>query len=124
MNEKETVEVKETENVKFIDQVKEKAKNFGDSVLKVLSDNPMLIIPVITAVATFVGGSINKIGAAGNARYESCLCEDDVTGEDFLLKHPLNNDEILELSSRMVDGETKGSALAEMDLLRKDKRRK
>lgn len=123
MDEK-TVVIEETENVKFLDRVKVKVKSFGDSVLKVLSENPMLIIPIITAVTAFVGGGIDKIGAAGDARYESCLSEDDVTGEQFLLKHPMTNDEILELGSRMVDGETKGSALSEMDLLRKDRRRK
>jgi hypothetical protein len=47
-----------------------------------------------------------------------------VTGEEFMLKHPLRNDEILELGSRMIDGESKGEALNDMGLLRKERRRK
>ena len=120
MDEEKTVEVKETENKKFMDR----AKDFKDEVFKVLSNNPMLIIPIISGVFGLVSGTANMINGAGNGRYERCLCEDDVTGENYLLKHPMNNEEILELSSRMVDGETKGSALSEMDLLRKDRRRK
>lgn len=122
MDEKKTVE--EEKNEKFLERVKAKVKSFGDDVLKVVSDNPMLIIPLVSAVFGLVGRTVNMVSGAGNGRYEKCLCEDDVTGEDFLLKHPLNNDEILELGSRMIDGETKGSALAEMDLLRQDRRRK
>ena len=122
MDEEKTV--KEVKEEKCLDRIKAKVKNFGEGVLKVVSDNPMLIIPLISAAFGLVSGAANMVSGAGNDRYEKCLCEDDVTGEDFLLKHPLNNDEILELGSRMVDGETKGSALAEMDLLRKDKRRK
>jgi hypothetical protein len=44
--------------------------------------------------------------------------EDDVTGEDLVLDHPLTNDEILELNRRMKAGEFKADILRDMGLLR------
>lgn len=123
MNEEKTVEeVKEKES--FLNRVKQKAKDIGTVALGFISENPMLIIPIISGVTAIFGGAAKAISNAGNGRYDKCLVEDDVTGEEFLVKHPMTNDEILELGSRMIDGEWKGSALDEMGLLRNERKRK
>ena len=123
MNEEKTVEeVKEKES--FLNRVKQKAKDVGTAALGFISDNPMLIIPIISGVTAIFGGAAKAISNVGNGQYDKCLVEDDVTGEEFLVKHPMTNDEILELGSRMIDGEWKGSALDEMGLLRNERKRK
>lgn len=123
MNEEKTVEeVKEKES--FLNRVKRKAKDVGSAALGFISENPMLIIPIISGVTAIFGGAVKAIGNAGNGQYDKCLVEDDVTGEEFLVKHPMTNDEILELGTRMIDGEWKGSALDEMGLLRNERKRK
>lgn len=123
MNE-ENIKIEEVKKESFLDRVKRKAKDVGTAALGIVSENPMLIIPIISGITAIFGGAVKAIGNAGNGHYDQCLVEDDVTGEEFLVKHPMTNDEILELGNRMIDGEWKGSALDEMGLLRNERKRK
>ena len=98
------------------DKSKEKLKAIGSSVVNVMNERPDMIIPIITGVTGIVAGVITGIGnlcGVSTNCSESCLVEDDVTGMKFHTKHPLANSEILELSERMIDGQTKGDALNE-----------
>ena len=116
----ETVEYKEGHEPRWI-----KAKKWvGDKakkISKIFTDDPMLIMPVLSGVGMILGGIVK---AAEGRQDDRCLVEDDVTGEDFRTKHPLTNSEILELGERMIDGQPKGAALDDMGLLKKERRRR
>lgn len=112
--------------------VKEKGKNLYkkgkewtkekvvDPSVKFITENPWLIMPLASATAMVIGAA----SAADKAATTRCLSRDKVTGEKFLLQHPITNNEILELGDRMEGGQSKGEALSDMGLLRKEKKRK
>lgn len=102
----------------------QKVKEVGKAISEVLVKNPMLIIPVVSGIFGIVGKVLSIAAGGGHDWNEHYLSEDDVTGEEYRLRHPMTNAEILELSDRMVDGQTKGEALDDMGLLRNEKRRK
>lgn len=124
--------------MEFVEKIKtkakdtvEKAKSFGKNVsVKVcnyLDANPDMIKPVVYGGIAVVGGVITGLmnfAADTVPAKESCLVEDEVTGLNYRTKHPMTNNEILELSDRMVDGQTTGDALVEMGLLKKERRRR
>lgn len=100
------------------DAGKEKVDAFihehGETVLAVA---PMAL-PVLFAIA---GGV-----ATNNAnKQKRCLVKDDRTGEKLMVKHPLTNDEILDMGDRMEANDlSKGEALKDMGLLKKERSRK
>ena len=125
---KEKVEqTKETVKQKA-EEVKEKAKEVAAEVGKATNEafnkSPDLFFKI-----AMIGGGI-LVGALSGAvdtsanRNKKCLVKDDVTGLEYLTKHPLTNKEIVELSDRMVDGETHGEALNNMGLLRNERKRR
>ena len=118
MEENPNIETTKKENI-FV-----RAKNWGvrmvDKGVGFIAKNPMLIMPL----ASLFVGCIGAVTGGGAKRYESCKVEDDVTGENLITKHPLTNDEILELGDRMNEGIPKGRALDDMGLLRKERKRK
>ena len=101
------------------EKAKEKAKDFGQFV----KENPQVVPMILSGFGMLVGGGVRLIAGSGKNN-ESCMIKDDVTGCEFKTKHPLTNDEILELGDRMIDGEWKGQALQEMGVLKKERRRK
>lgn len=121
----ETIEVKEEylEKSRWV-KAKKWVKEKGNEVLTFFTKNPMMMMPILSGVGMLIGGVVKIASSNGNDRYESCLVEDDVTGEELLTKHPLTNSEILELGDRMIDGQTKGAALEDMGLLRNERRRR
>lgn len=121
----ETIEVKEEylENSRWV-KAKKWVKEKGNEVLTFFTKNPMMMMPILSGVGMLIGGVVKLASSNGNDRYESCLVEDDVTGEELLTKHPLTNSEILELGDRMIDGQPKGAALEDMGLLRNERRRR
>ena len=121
----ETVEYKEEylEKSRWI-KAKKWVKDKVDKTMTFFTENPMLVMPILSGVGMLIGGAVKIATSGGNTRYEACLVEDDVTGEELLTKHPLTNDEILELGERMIDGQPKGAALDDMGLLRNERRRR
>lgn len=104
-------------------QVVEKAKVVKDTTVQFFEDHPASFIPVLSAAGMLFSGIMAAANQKSDNYKEKCLVEDDVTGQDFRTTHPMTNNEILELGSRMIDGQTKGDALCEMGLLAKEKRR-
>ena len=104
------------------ESLKEKFNKTIESVLDYIAKNPMAIIALSSGLASIFGGIFKII--YGHSSRNVAWVSDDVTGEKFLVKHKLNNDEILELGGRMIDGEWKGEALSEMGLLKRERRRK
>lgn len=120
MNENEKISKWE----QFKSEVKEKLGEFGIKLLDAMINNPMLSVTLLTSLIGTVGGTIRVVSNKRAMEYKQCMVKDDVTGERFFVKHPLTNDEVLELGSRIIDGEWKGNALEEMDLLRNERKRK
>lgn len=117
--------MEEEKKTKLVDKVKEKvkkkkekARERKESMFRFLADNPQITISLFSALGTIGIGGIMMVSKAGRRYYESCQVVDDVTGEKFLLDHPLTNDEIMELNRRMIDGESKAEILQDMGLLR------
>ena len=110
----------ETKPETFWQKVKEVGKIAGEIIVK----NPMLLIPIVSGVFGIAGRIVSGAAKNHDAWNEHYLSEDDVTGEDFRLKHPMTNEEILELGDRMEGGQSKGDALDEMGLLRNERRRR
>ena len=108
----------------FKNEFKEKIGEFGIKLLDAMVNNPMLSLTLITSLVGTVGGTIRAVSNKRVMEYKNCIVKDDVTGERFLVKHPLTNDEVLELGTRIIDGEWKGNALESMDLLRNERKRK
>ena len=107
------------------DSAKEKAVNAKEKVGKFFEEHEEVTSGLITFGCTVLPGIVAVIGGAiGGRNPEACLVEDDVTGLDFKTKHPMTNKEILELGDRMIDGQSKGDALNEMGLLKKEKKRR
>lgn len=125
MEENKTAEnSKEKKKENILVRGKKWMQNKLDSVAKFASDNPQMIFPIVTAFGSLAFTGLRMITGAGTNQIDHCRVEDDVTGEEFITKHPLTNDEILELGNRMIDGEWKGSALNDMGLLKNEKHRK
>lgn len=114
-NEKKSIRERVTCKFK---EIKVKIENCVENFGRFLMDNPQMIAPIASAAGMLVLGGARIAAHNGEKRLDQCRIEDDVTGAEFITKHPLNNDEILELGSRMIDGQWKGDALNEMDLLR------
>ena len=114
-------EIKKVEG-NWFQRTKTKVSSGLNSFAEFMSKNPAMVATIIPMVGSLAFKGLSML--AGANQNDRCLSEDDVTGEEFMLKHPLRNDEILELGSRMVDGESKGEALNDMGLLRKERRRK
>ena len=123
MEEEITVETTE-EEIQEPQTFGQKMKEVGKAVVDVLVKNPMMLIPVISGIFGIVGKIASIAAGNGNSWNEHYLAEDEISGESYRLRHPLTNDEILELSDRMVDGETKGEALDNMGLLKSERRRR
>lgn len=88
------------------------------------TEYPVLVMPVMSGIGMIVGGIAKAAYTSAQERNDSYRVEDDVTGEEFIVRHPLSNDEILELGERMIDGQPKGAALDDMGLLRNERRRR
>ncbi len=121
MDENKTVETTKAEGSWF-QRTKAKVTSGLNSFAEFVSKNPAMVLPMVSMVGSLAFKGLSML--AGANQNDRCLSEDDVTGEEFMLKHPLTNNEILELGSRMIDGESKGEALNDMGLLRKERRRK
>ena len=118
MEENKTIEMKDEVKMGLLMKVKGKLKNAKNSVLEFMTENPQVIMPLFTCLGAVAAALFHIATNAGEKRLEACRIEDDVTGEKLLAKHPLTNTEILELGSRMIDGEPKAEALQDMGLLR------
>ena len=105
----------------FFEKLKDTKKRFGEFIEK----NPAMIIPLVSAGTMIVRGLFGTLIGAGSVNQAHCMVKDDTTGLKYLCKHPLNNQEILELSDLKTRGElTTGEALVEMDVLKKERKRK
>ncbi len=121
MEENENIFTKAKKKVK---EIKGKVKEFGGKVVDEALKHPEITLPLMSGLGMAFMGGVKAITSAGDKQLEHCRVEDDVTGQYFLTDHPLTNDEILELGEKMIDGESKGEALRDMGVLRKEKRRK
>lgn len=119
-----TIITDENKKKSFISRTKEVVTDLTAKLIVYLSENPAAIIPFLGVFGELIGAAATVY--AGNAKKGNiaCLSKDEVTGECYRLTHALTNDEIMELSSRMVDGDTKGEALEVMGLLKKERKRK
>lgn len=100
------------------EKVKTGAKVVGDAAMEVLSENPILLIPVISAVTAVLGGGIKKLQEHNEDRIEACKVPNVLTGVDYQLKHPMTNEENQEYENRLIGGQNPGRALDEMGLLK------
>lgn len=119
------MQLKDKAKVKFEEfkfKAKEKLERFG----AYFNEHEEMNKLVLYGIVGVVGGIITGISTAagGGPTPPSCLVEDDITGLNFKTKRPLTNTQILELGDRMVDGQTKGEALQEMGMLKKEKKRR
>ena len=114
---------KTTENEKksFASRVKETMTELMAKLIVYLSENPGAMIPLIGVFGQIIGAGAAIYTANSNKQNKAIFSKDDVTGERYKLIHELTNDEILELSSRMADGNSKGEALETMGLLKHKK---
>lgn len=103
------------------DKVVEKAKEVGAKVNEACGEYPEAVLSVVGTVATIV---VSVVAANAASREAACRTEDGLTNCEYKTKHPLSNREILELSDKMQSGMTKGEALNEMGLLKKERKRK
>lgn len=118
MNEKiENMKKKAKEKVV---EVKEKAYKGA----KFLAENSWMVMPILSGLGTIAITAMGVTKDKKNRYDQACLVKDDISGLKFKTTHPLTNHEIMELSERMNDGQTKGEALNEMELLKKEKKRK
>ena len=84
-----------------------------------------IITNMLLALGKMLIGILSGAVNMESSKNKQCLVEDDVTGCKYLTKHPLTNNEILELESRMINGgETHGEALKNMGVLRKERKRR
>lgn len=118
------MEENKTEKKTFMVKVKEKAKETKakwkkkkDDAFHFLAENPQITVSLFSALGTIGIGTGMAISKSAKRHYEACRVEDDVTGECFTLKHPLTNEEVMELNRRMIDGESKAEILEDMGLL-------
>lgn len=120
---KENVETKEEVVEKnFFKRMWAEAKDFGAFI----SENPKYLFTIAAQAAGAVGlilKAADILGSNGGGR-NKCDVPDEVTGLNYRTSHPLTNAEIMELSDRMVDGETTGEALMNMGVLKEEKKRK
>lgn len=124
-NETKTEEIVETEvKLGFFDKVKLWGKALKQGTTEFIVENPAMTMPILTGLIMFGGGILKGLTGSSGKRLERCKVQDPITGEYFLAEHPLTNTEILELGERMSDGESKGEALDNMNLLRDEKKRK
>ena len=113
--EKKTFVVKVKEKVK---KSKEKWDKKKESAFHYLAEHPEVTMSLFSALGTIGIGTGIAISKAGRRNHEACEVEDDITGENLLLDHPLTNDEVMELNRRMKNGESKADILEDMGLLR------
>lgn len=113
--EKKTFMVKVKEKVK---ETKEKARKRREKAFHYFATHPEVTASVFSALATIGIGTGMAVTKAARRQYEACRVEDDVTGEELTLDHPLTNEEVLELNRRMKEGESKAEILRDMGLLR------
>ena len=113
--EKKTFVVKVKEKVR---NTKEKWKEKKESAIHYLAGHPEVTMSLFSALGTIGIGTGIAISKAGRRYHEACEVEDDITGENLLLDHPLTNEEIMELNRRMKNGESKVDILEDMGLLR------
>lgn len=109
----------ENEKKSFVTRAKETMTELVAKLIVYLSENPGAMVPLIGALGQIIGAGAAIYSASANKRSKVYFSKDDVTGEKYKLVHELTNDEILELSSRMIDGDSKGEALEMMGLLKK-----
>ena len=124
MNLKEKAKTKAIE-IKF--KTKEKLEQFG----AYLDEHEEMGKLVVYGIIGVVGGIVTGVSTISNVAsgsptntIPSCRVEDDVTGLEFRTKRPLTNEQIIELGDRMIDGQTKGDALKEMGVLKKERKRR
>ena len=84
-------------------------------------ENPQSFVSMITGA---VGMGLTIVGLCGgfSRKDDGCEVPDEVTGLNYSTTHPLTNSEIIELSDRIISGESKGEALQNMGVLKDDKR--
>ena len=105
-------------------KIKTEAKRVGNLAVEYINSHDEMIKPIMIGMAGIIGGLIAGFANVETREGASCSVEDDVTGLNFRTKHALNNSEILELGNRMIDGQTKGDALDDMGLLKKERKRR
>ena len=105
-------------------KAKEKAKEVKQKVETGIENNAEIFVAVISIAGPALLAIAGSAASKKERDREHCLVEDDRTGEDLMVRHPLTNDEILELGNRMADGQSKGESLKDMGLLKKEKSRK
>lgn len=123
---KEKTEEKQEEVIEgnFFQRAKRRIQEEFISIGKFLKEHPEHMVTTVTGaigiVVTATGFAIKCF--SGNS--ENCYVPDEVTGMNYLTDHPLTNSEIMELSDRMIDGESTGEALTNMGVLKNEKKRR
>ena len=103
-----------------VDKGKEQVKKVG----AVFQKYPEIVPLCISVGVSVIGGVAGIAKTNADKQREGCRIESEVSGQTYLTTHPLSNHEIMELDRRMINGETTGEALDNMQVLRKEKKRK
>ena len=104
-------------------EAKFKAKEAGEKLGDYLEEHSSTVYTIVSVGGAVIAGTIAGIAQIGNGHRESCEVEDDITGLKYRVKRPLTNQQIMELGDHMIDGESMGSALDDMGVLKKEWRR-
>lgn len=118
MEENKTVETKQNVFIRAFDSTKTWVVTKKDNLMAFFGEHPEMLIPVISGVLALGNGLVHWVQSADEKQIDRCRIQDDVSGEYLIAKHPLKNEDVLELSERMSNGQRKSEALKEMNLLR------
>ena len=111
--------VEEVPEKNLIKRAWREVKDFGEFLM----ENPMRLFQFgsgLVGGAMTIIGLISKFGNGGH----NCEVPDEITGLNFRTSRPLTNTEIMELSDRLMAGESKGEALSNMGVLKEPKKKK
>lgn len=123
-NKVQTKEIPVEEKEKsFKERIKIKMDAAKDSIKDAIGENPEIIISTLISGTIAITVGICKTILDMGRISEDCLVTDDITGCDYLVDHPLTNEEILYFGERISNGESRGEALQNMGVLVEEKKR-
>ena len=97
----------------------EKGKKKAKNMAQVIEKNPDIGARLAACVGTSIIGLLYMVKNAADRREAECRVDDIFLGCEWKTTHPLDNDELMELTRRLYEeNQSKGQALSEMQVLR------
>ena len=101
-----------------------KTKEVCGIVVDTVKENPMLPLMIIQTITPIIVEGIHSSTVRQTKQDDRLMTHDAFTDTELTTTHELTNEEILEVTERMKNGQKKAEALDEMGLLEKSKRNK